>query len=156
MEWNQRKELILSKLDLSTLKKYDKVDNLSDLKGMNLDQLGDTLSYTTKRRLSPNDRKIVFELIQKIKEKVSPLSIEYLRYLILTSSGFKHSDAVEMNTSHYGSVYTKAQMRKIKSILKEFVGFKIETRIAQRKEISSVKGSLVRTNRIKQYNFLVF
>lgn len=153
MEWNERKAKILETMDLN-FNKYERIDSLDNLKDMNLDQLGDSLNGLIKKRISPVDRKIVFELVSKIKEKISPLSIEYLRYLILTSDGINHSTAIKMITSNFGMVKTKSQMRKIKSILREFVDFKIDIRLAPRKEISNVKGSLVRTNKNRVYHFI--
>lgn len=151
MDETKRKRL-LDGIDLSGLKAVKEVNELSDL-----DDLSFNLSYYLDKKLNHSDKENVFNLLNRIKDKIGRLSIEFLRYILLTSDRCNHTTAIGILRTNYGKVLTKTKIRKIKKIIREFASeLSIEASMMPTKEASIVKGNLTFTHRPRLTHFLNF
>lgn len=139
-------------MDLSKITSY-KIVNKEDIKDLDINELGDQLNRLVSKPISPFEAEQVYLIIKKLGE-VSPISYEYISYLLVTSQLNKHKDTIDRIGSIHFKKEVKSRLNKIKRILKDRSKVIVSTKNKYTEHITSICGSLQKERGKKVFHYI--
>lgn len=137
-------------LDLSGITKIKTIE----VDELNINELGDSLSRLTEKRMSIQDKKSVYSTVREL-EKYTPISWEFLRYLIATNNR-SHRSVINLTNTSYLRGKTKSQMNKIKRILRSHCNITEISSGSYFKKLVCSRGNIGFMNTKRNYHFIKF
>lgn len=140
-------------IDMSQIQTLEVANSMDDIKDLDLNGLAENLSYYLKHKTNKVEREKVYQILRRIEE-FTPLSYEYLMYLLETSNNVSHTSAIGRVGSNLARIKTRPMIRKIKAILKEYHQLVVVPTNKYCRTLTNIRGSLMFSHTSKVFHFL--
>jgi len=140
-------------LDMSKIQSYSIIKKLEDLKNKDINELGDQLNRLVSNKITKFESDQVYLIIKRLAE-FTPISYEYLSWLLATAGPDKGRSVIDRMGSIHFKREVKNRLKKIKSILKSRYTVVVSTKNKYTKNINSVKGSLQTVRGRKVFHYI--
>ena len=140
-------------LDLSKIQSYSIIKKIEDIKDLDINELGDQLNRLVSKKITKFEADQVYLIIKKL-EDFTPISYEYLSWLLVTSGPSNDRNARDRIGSMHFKKEVKGRLKKIKAILKSRSKVTVSTKNKYIKSVTSIKGSLQTQRGKRVYHYI--